>query len=285
MKMDIFDDIIYVASNEELLSDITKYVEGTEGLGTIGLRILDSFISILNNLRATIRLPSTTVKRSEFKTFVQSNLIRVKLLNRKSYTDLHLYNIPVIIGMKVSYVEATYILGAILKELDIFSRSENALFCIKNISDTVEGETLTLTDVINQAANVYNTKLNVDIKKKIESINDVKSTVATLPFADVFKSMTEFHTVYDTVYDMADQYNTLSHITSMIDRIQDYTNKIIATVKHKRLEFTKADLVSMSNVVYLYANMFDVYGLTIARQHNLDHSFTEVCKSLLEQLS
>jgi len=282
MKLNIFDDIVVHKTNEMLLEDITKYTAGTEGFVSVSIKILDSFIGILNNLRSMIHLPTNTVKRSEFKAYVQANLIGTRLLLRKNYTDIYDVVIPILTGNKLTYIQTIDELNIVLKELDIFSRTNKALDGIKDIHDALQTEERMITGPIQQAALLYSAKLNADIRKKLMSVLDISSKEVERPFSEVFKSMKEFHTSYDVMYDLADEYNMLAHILGTIDSIQKYVDKIITEIKERRIEFDRKDLILLSDVVRIYANMFETYGIVLHRQHNLDHNFTEVCRVLID---
>jgi hypothetical protein len=262
--------------------DDEQYSMGAEGILTIFARIIDSFISVFNNVKASLLKFNKLVKRSELKYFIESNYTNVKLINRVDYTKIADLEIPIPVGMKVNYIEFTKTITSLISSMDMVSKTQQALKLIKDITLGLQAtEKVNIKGPISGLYSVFDKEYSNRIFKELKKIIDLnEKKVKEVKFSEMFKSVKEFVQCVDDVLVLTPLYDNMHKTSKIVDDIIKEFDKIIDILEHNSLDIDKKDIRDLSDVTYLCAQMFEQYGTLAIVYNRLEHNLVEVYKTL-----
>lgn len=259
--------------------DDEQYTVGTEGIINVFSRIIDSFISVFNNVKASLMKFNKLVKRSELKYYIQSNRTNVMLVNRTDYTKIADLEIPIPVGMKVDYIEFTKTISSLINSIDMVNKVEQTLSLITDIFLGLEKGTI--KGPISGLYSIFDKEYSNHIFKELKKIIDLNSKKVTeVKFNEMFKSVGEFVQCVDDTLSLSFIYDDIQKSSKVIDKILNEFDKIIDVLEHNKINIPKSDIRDLSNVAYMCAQMFEQYGTLTIVYNRLEHNLVEVYKTL-----
>jgi hypothetical protein len=259
-----------------------EYVMGTEGILTIFARIIDSFISVFNNVKSSLLKFTKLVKRSELKYFIESNYTNVKLINRTDYTKIATLEVPVPVGMKVNYVEFTKVITNLIESINMVNKTRETLKLVKDIKMGLHAkDKVNIKGPISNLYMLFDKEYSNRIFKELKKIIDLNAKkVEEIKFGDLFKSMKEFTQCIDDVLSLTYIYDHINTTSKIVDDIIREFDDIIEILERNQISIDKKDIKNLNDVAYLCAQMFEQYGSLTVVYNKLEHNLVEVYKVL-----
>jgi 5'-deoxynucleotidase YfbR-like HD superfamily hydrolase len=124
--------------------------------------------------------------------------------------------------------------------------------------------------------NLFDQKVLSIIERTMNKVDNPKYKILEKEYGELFKSTKEFEDLFARLLDMEKYYDETNCITTKLDKIEKYIQNIIES---KQLEnINKANLKSLSDVIYRYAKAFDIYGALVYNLQRIEHNFVECLK-------
>lgn len=262
--------------------DNTKYTLGQEGILSIISRVLDGFIAVFNNIKASLMKFHKLVKRSELKYWIENNLTMAKMINKSSYVKFSNVDIPLIVGMRSKYPVFADVICNLIKETDMVTKANNTLSAIKKINESLSNrQPENISSGIVELQLLFQKDQAKNIAKKINSAIDLKAKrVEEVPFSDQFSSVKEFTLTVDQALSVATVYDDIQKLVKVVDKIEKEFDRIIDVLENNEMEIDKKDIKNLSKVAYDIAEVFEQYGSMVIVYNKLEHNLVEVYKTL-----
>jgi hypothetical protein len=184
--------------------------------------------------------------------------------------------LPIPRGMKSTYTQYTDALTSSLENINMSPLVSLFGAAIKDIHDTILSGEFDINKNISSMNNLFDQKVLSIIERTMNKVDNPKYKILEKEYGELFKSTKEFEDLFARLLDMEKYYDETNCITTKLDKIEKYIQNIIES---KQLEnINKANLKSLSDVIYRYAKAFDIYGALVYNLQRIEHNFVECLK-------
>ena len=306
------DTLVSTKTCLEQLSELTDKLvtngQSQEGLTNITLATIDIFGRLVNNLRTIVFKAFRTLKRSELRTFSDSNITRIAALEKMHYGMYTNQKVYIPSGMIVTFptaveclqdayqtANALFVLKQAIKEMRLIhtailrgitpvesvtgtltqDREDKVVSDLGYLLKNVQGIESVGLDVIEKADEVASSIFSVvkPVEGGVTIVIDLTGNqIEMAPFTKQFRSMEEFRTVRKSLLEFETQLTAVAEIEKLTDELDQITKSVQRTLESGQKPPSPETIDFISKYVRRIAVCVSYQGYANATQMVLEHN-------------
>lgn len=284
--MQLLDTEVTTENYYHQLRDIESYLNydvSEEGLKNLLVKLIDVFGQLTHVFKTNIFKSYRSLKRSEIRAYVESNILKLKIIQKAELSMIKDISIPAPNGMVSKYFKTAEDLNIAYNISDVLNiaqlmKTEVTQFYIA-ISDNkpspdLKSTTRLVTSKGKQSKKVYD-KLHTNFSD--EHTKEFK-------FMEKFSSIRELIDTKNLLIDMEDRLLQVSKLNRILDDTDAVLSQILDVVKQPDNNVSKNDIQALATIVRSTAVMLEAYStyaeIQMALEHNLTYVFDRIYKKI-----
>lgn len=273
---------------------VDKALEAFNGASTEGLNsnifgkalvaIVDTFIGVTTTIGSNIFRVTKSIKRSELHEFMNSNVVKLRVIDNIPYSKLVGFKVDVPANLNDTYAKAIALVANMYVKMNALNNIQLMRTAVTEIFTSITNNNGKTGELINKYSKLLVSTAEISVRPtSLELINMFSGKFEKqLPFDKVFLSKEEWSSGMDDLVDLEPRLREASGIKDIVKSIENILKNICVYAKDNQIN--QQDLIAFGNFIKASSLIMDSYQMTVTRQLSLEHNYVLMANSIYSKV-
>lgn len=281
MKYSRIDGSLYDYASKEvdfILSGLPKEA-ATEGLnsnflGRFLVGLCDTFTGIVTTFGSNLFRITKSIKRSELHEFIDSNRLKVHVVDTIAYPRLVGFKVDVPANLNGTYKQAIDSIAQVYIKLNTFNQAKMMKTALTNIFTSLTNGDQKSASLINSSAHI----IAATTAAAKQAVLTVQSNFGgkfqqKIAFESVFLSKEEWNECKELMLDLEPRLREAAQIHEYVTSMESTLKSVCNFMNDNPDKLSQHDLVVFGDMIKNVALVMDGYNMAVMRHLALEHNY------------